>query len=136
MEQESETEDSFPELRDELDDLVSCFLRLSNADKDGLVQCYTCLTKLPVAQMQAGHYIPRACMLLRYDLDRNLRCQCKDCNEYKRGNLAIYGQKLEFEMPGITEVLYQESLLVYKYTRQELKAMINEYAAKLKSLKH
>lgn len=130
-----ESEEGFPELIKELDDLVSKYLRLKNADENGLVQCYTCPEKLPIAKMQAGHYIPRGNMLLRFDLERNLRCQCKNCNEYKRGNLAIYGQKLEQELPGVTELLYNESLLSYKYTRDELRQMINDYSKRIKLLK-
>lgn len=134
-EEEGGQEIGLPELIAELDTLVSRYIRLKNADKDGLVQCYTCTAKKPIAEMQAGHYVPRGNMLLRFDIERNIRPQCKDCNEYKRGNLAIYGQKLEQELPGVTELLYNESLLVYKYTRDELRQMINEYTIKIKKLK-
>lgn len=134
-EEDGEQEAGLPELIEELDRLVSRYVRLKNADKDGLIQCYTCPAKKPIGEMQAGHYVPRGNMLLRFDIERNIRPQCKDCNEYKRGNLAIYGQKLELELPGVTELLYNESLLVYKYTRDELRQMINDYTRKIKLLK-
>lgn len=134
-EEENEKEEGFMDLVKELDDVISLYLRRSNADENGLVQCYTCPERLPVGQMQAGHYIPRGNMLLRFDIERNLRCQCKGCNEYGRGRLAIYGQRLEKEMPGITDVLQEESGLSYKYSRDELRNLIIHYKKKLKSLK-
>jgi hypothetical protein len=129
-----EQEEGLPELIAELDALVSRYVRLKAADKDNLVECYTCGVKKPVGEMQASHYIPRGCMLLRWDIERNIRCACKSCNEYKRGNLAEFGKRLEIEMPGVTEILLSESFTVYKYSRNELRDMILEYKKKLKEL--
>ncbi len=130
-----EHEDGLPELIKELDDLVSRYVRKSNCDKDRNIRCYTCDNVYPYGEMQAGHYIPRGCMLLRFDTDRNIRCQCKTCNEYKRGNLAEYGRRLEAEMPGVTEILLSESYTVYKYSREELRSMIADYYKRIKLLK-
>jgi hypothetical protein len=38
-------------------------------------------------------------------------------------------------MPNVTEVLLEESRIIYKYSREELRNLINEYTQKLKSLK-
>jgi hypothetical protein len=124
-----------PELVKELDDLVSRYIRLKNQDDAGYVQCYTCDKSFKVADMQAGHYIPRGCMLLRFDIDRNLRCQCRECNEHKRGNLAEYGKRLELEKPGVTEMLLSESHTMYKYEKDELRSMISNYKKRIKLLK-
>lgn len=134
-EKDVEKEDGLPELIKELDALVSRYVRLKNADKAGNIQCYTCPAVKPIAEMQAGHYVPRGNMLLRYDVDRNIRCQCPHCNEYKRGNLTEFGKRLESELPGITETLLEESHIVYRYTREELRSMIKEYTNKIKLLK-
>lgn len=130
-----ETEEGLPELIAELDTLVSKYVRIKAADKEGMVECYTCHTKYPIGQMQAGHYIPRGAMLLRFDIDRNIRPQCSFCNCIKGGNIAQYGIYLERDMPGITEILLEESRIVHRWGRTELKAMINEYTLKLKQLK-
>lgn len=126
---------SFSDLINELDTLVSNYVRNSAKDENGLVQCYTCPTQLPVAQMQAGHYISRYCMLLRFDYARNIRPQCAYCNCGKHGNLSIFGQRLEEEHKGITEILYEESQIVYKYSKEELKSLIVEMKQKINKLK-
>jgi hypothetical protein len=129
-----ESEAGLPELISDLDALVSKYVRRKAADKDGLVQCYTCPTVLPVAEMQAGHYIPRGNQLLRFDVDRNIRPQCHSCNCLYHGRIAEYGKRLEEEMPNVTEVLLEESRIVHRWGRDELKSMINEYTIKLKQL--
>lgn len=125
---------SFSDLVNELDTLVSNYVRNSAKDENGLVQCYTCPTKLSVAEMQAGHYISRNSMLLRFDYARNIRPQCPYCNCGKHGNLSIFGQRLEQEHKGITEILYEESQVVYKYSKEELKSLIVEMKQKTKPL--
>jgi len=127
-------EEGLQDLITDLDVLVSKWVRYSAIGLDNLVQCYTCPTKLPPSEMDAGHYISRACMLLRFDVDRNLRPQCQTCNRTKYGKSAIFGQNLEKEKPGLTEILYEESKIVYKWNRDELRALISDFTQKLKIL--
>jgi len=127
-------EEGLPELIEEADILFSRWLRKSNIKEDGFTECYTCgVWELWTAQ-QCGHYIPRKCLYLRHD-PRNCRVQCVTCNEHKSGNLLVFANKLEQEKPGITEILYEESLLSYKPTREEIRQIISEYSLKLKLLK-
>ena len=128
-------EEGLMDLVKEADSLVSLYVRLKNADEFGNVQCYTCPTILPYSEMQAGHYISRAVMLLRFDMSRNLRPQCPTCNCLKHGNLAVYSQNLEKEKPGLPDILYEESVLVYKVNREEVRAIIAEYKPKVEKLK-
>lgn len=128
-------EEGLQDLITDLDVLVSRWVRYSAVGPDGLVQCYTCPTKLPPAEMDAGHYISRACMLLRFDVDRNLRPQCQPCNRAKYGKAAQFGKNLEAEKPGLTEILLEESRIVTKWSREELRAMISDFTQRLKTLK-
>ena len=119
----------------DLDVLVSRWVRYSAVETDGFVKCYTCTKRLLPPDMDAGHYISRACMLLRFDVDRNIRPQCQTCNRTKYGKAAIFGQNLEKEKPGITEILLEESRIIMKWGRDELRAMISEFTEKIKNLK-
>lgn len=130
---EIESEEGLPELIEEADILFSRYVRMVNADKEGLVACYTCGDIKHYKEQQCGHYISRGCLYLRHDL-RNARVQCKACNEYKSGNLLVYGKRLEEEKPGITEILYEESKLVYHTSREEMRTIIADYSSKIKSL--
>lgn len=127
-------EDGLTELIAEADLIVSRYVRAKAKDKDGNCQCYTCPAKLPVAKMQAGHYIKRGHLFLRWDADRNIRPQCEHCNCYKNGNLAIFAQNLEKEKPGLPDILMEESALVYKPTREEVKQIIIEYLNRLRAI--
>lgn len=55
--------------------------------------CYTCGVQKSPKEMQAGHYISRTCLALRWCLD-NVHCQCYACNCMKHGDLITYREKL------------------------------------------
>lgn len=127
-------EDNLQDLIKDADAIFSKYIRLKYADEDGMVACYTCGNKKHWTLQQNGHFIPRANIFLRYD-ERNCRPQDSDCNEYKRGNMSVFNQKLEEERPGIVDILREEAALVHKTTREELRQLISEYSIKVKQLK-
>jgi hypothetical protein len=136
MEEESERvieEEGLSDLIKMADDAFSKWLRLSNADKDGLVICYTCDLGMRWQDSQCGHYVKRGNLFLRWDT-RNTRVQGECCNKYKGGNYPEYTKRLEEEHPGITTILYEEGNLVYKPTREEIRNIYTEYSRKLKLL--
>lgn len=136
MEAESERmiqEEDLSGLIADADAIFSRYVRLSVADKSGICECYICGKKIRWQDAQCMHYIKRGCLYLRYSLD-NCKCGCKECNEYKSGNLLEYGKKIDADSPGATEILYQYSVLVYKPTRQEIKDIILEYTLKVKNI--
>lgn len=118
----------------DLDDLISKYIRIRESDKDGYVSCYTCGIKDLWSKIDCGHYISRKFMVLRWD-ERNLRPQCKKCNQFLDGNIKIYEINLELESPGITNQLKEESRDVIKFTKDDLKHMIINYREKLKIVK-
>lgn len=118
----------------DLDDVVSKYVRIKEANSQGIVECYTCSKKDHWTKMDCGHYISRKNYITRWDI-RNLRPQCKKCNQLLSGNIAIYEFNLNTETPGITEDLKLESRQLIKYTRQELKSMLIDYREKLKIAK-
>ena len=77
----------------ECDYLFSRLIRQLHADKKGIATCYTCTKKLHWKELQAGHYISRGCIMLRF-WKFNVRVQCRDCNEFKRGNLEVFARNL------------------------------------------
>lgn len=137
MEQENEkviVEEDLSDLIADADIIVSQYTRLKYADKDGLVKCYTCDVVKHWTLMQAGHYVKRANLYLRFD-ERNLRPQESYCNEYLHGNMAVYTANLEKECKGITDILRSEATLVHKPTRDEIRQVIAEYSPLVTRLK-
>lgn len=136
MEEETDKQlesEGLQELIKEADTIFSRWLRFSSSDKERNVACYTCGKVKEWTEQQCGHYIKRGNLFLRFD-PRNCRVQCEWCNVYKDGNYAEFTKRLEAERPGIVEYLLEESRLVYKPTREEIKAIIKEYTIKLKQL--
>lgn len=132
---ETEEGESMAYLIDDLDTICSLIVRMSAADKDGFVRCYTCATRMRWQDSQAGHYMSRKNMFLRWDYQRQIRVQCPGCNVGKHGNLAEFGKRLEIENHGITEILLEESRIIQKWSREELRAMAIEFNQKLSILK-
>ena len=136
LEQESNRQiqdDGLSELINVADDIYSKWLRLSGADENGIVTCYTCDEQMRWQDSQCGHYIKRGNLYLRFD-PRNTRIQGRCCNIYKDGNYLEYSKRLNEERPGIIEILQEEATIIYKPSRHEIQAIISEYTNKLKKL--
>lgn len=129
----TEQEDGITELEDRLWDLVSKWVRYSSANEFGMVNCYTCNTYIKPVDCDAGHYVTRGCKYLKFD-PRNLRPQCKTCNQAKGGMASAFGKHLEEEHSGITEILLEESHIIHSWSREELRGMIYDFTIKVKSL--
>lgn len=76
-----------------LDKVFSQYIRLSFADKNGDVQCFTCPKKLPWKKMQNGHYISRSVRITRWD-ENNCRPQCYGCNIMHGGQPITFRENL------------------------------------------
>lgn len=124
--------DSLSELTIDLDRVVSRYVRLRAMGLDGKIECYTCGVRKEFAKMQAGHFISRKHLSLRWDTTNNLRPQCGECNMIKNGNIKVYAEKLELEHKGIVEWLTEQSRIVENTTRTELKIMLFDFQQKLK----
>ena len=127
-------EDDLQDLIADADTIYSRWLRMSGADKDGTVSCFTCNLNMRWQNAQCGHYVKRGNLFLRWD-QRNTKIQCEGCNIHKGGNYSKFTANLESEHAGITTILLEEGRLVYKPTREEIKGIIIEYTQKIKTLK-
>ena len=71
-------------LKRKADTLFSIFIR--NREK----YCYICGS---VKNLQAGHFVSRSYLFLRYDED-NVHTCCLACNVFKNGNMALYALRI------------------------------------------
>jgi hypothetical protein len=126
-----DTHASFFNLIQDIDKYFSVYIRLREADADGVNSCFTCDKKAHWKDLQCGHYIPRTHLLTRFDT-RNCHPQCKTCNEYLSGNLTEYTKRLEAECRGITGALFEQSRSVYKPSVYELKELLSEWKERAK----
>lgn len=113
--------------------IFSQLVRLTAADENGMVKCYTCDAIGYWKYLQCGHFIQRDKMPTRFSL-RNCRPQCDDCNGRLKGNLVVFAERLEAEEKGIVAMLEEESRGVQDYCRDELKVLIAAATRKVKPL--
>ena len=106
------------------------YIRLRDADKN----CISCGQK--PKKENAGHFYSAGThTAVRFD-ERNVHLQCEHCNSYLSGNLLMYRDNLLVKL-GYEEFerLTVDAMLTRKYTREELKEIINTYKLKIKSFK-
>jgi len=75
-----------------LDGVFSKYIRQKYADDNGIVTCVTCGGSLHWKEAHCGHYVPRGCLLTRFE-ETNVAPQCCGCNTYRggeQGKFTIY----------------------------------------------
>jgi hypothetical protein len=123
-------------LKKKLDAIFSKYVRLSNADKNGYVKCYTCGVKKYWEKdgMQAGHFMSRKHTSTRFD-EQNVKPQCYSCNCHFYGRQFVFGKNLDKEFgKGTADALLQKSRQTQKNTVIDLQELIELYSNKLDNL--
>lgn len=106
------------------------YIRERDKDKP----CISC-GKAPGSKRDAGHFFnANNHWAVRFD-ENNVHSQCVECNQHKHGNLIEYGVKLE-QLIGPDEfaILRDEAYKLRKYTKDELKGIIETYKRKIREL--
>jgi hypothetical protein len=118
-----------------LDREFSLFVRLSGADKSGLVKCVTCGSIHYWSKITLGHYISRSHHSVRWNL-HNVGPQCVRCNSYHGGEqykmrahlIRLYGEKAIKKLEEWADMTRTE-------TADSLRMQVIEYREKVKRLK-
>ena len=132
-EQEIDKE-SIQNVMDDLDTVVSLIVRIRDSDIHGIATCCTCGFKGRYQDMDAGHFIPRAHLSCRWLLT-NIFAQCRRCNRMEYGNEKAMATYIDNLRKGTVEWLKEQSREVSKPTLHELKILLAEMRAKLKTVK-
>lgn len=115
--------------------IFSEFIRLRDADKNGLCQCITCGLIRPWKQMDCGHGIGRQHKATKYS-EINNHAQCKRCNGFEGGKREIY--KLEVDKRygfGTWDKIELASRQICKRGKIEIEVMTEYYKKEVKKLK-
>jgi hypothetical protein len=109
-----------------LDGYFSKFIRQRDL-VNGIATCFTCGKKDSWQNMDCGHFIPRGYIYTRFN-EINCQVQCKECNQFKNGNLEVFEMELT-EKYGIEKVneLKDSKFKIRKYRDFELKSLIEYY---------
>lgn len=89
-------------------------------------ECYTCGAVRHWSEVDAGHFMSRACMSTRWD-EKNVQFQCKRCN-MRSGEQFLFSVHLDQHYgEGTAEALHIASKQTRKFTHAELEQMYYHY---------
>jgi len=103
------------------DKAFSLFIRKRDAENGG--NCISCGKWFPYEELDAGHFISRNCLQLRYD-ERNVNVQCRLCNRFRNGEQALYAKGLDSKYGKGTS---DELLDVYKNSKSNIQKFSSEF---------
>ncbi len=113
-------------LKKKADTCWSTYVRMRDADMNGIASCISCGVKKPWKQLQNGHFVSRSSSTLRFD-DENCNAQCVGCNMFKQGNQFAYGKALDMKYgDGTAEKLWSQRMDTHKWTITELEEVISD----------
>ena len=113
----------------------SKFIRLRDADDTGILNCISCGIPVHWKNADAGHFIKRQFMSLRFN-EKNVNGQCRKCNWLLQGNDIEYAKGLVKKYgKGILEQLVATKHRTTHTGRFELKHIADYYRDKFNQLK-
>ena len=113
----------------------SRFIRLRDADENGVCVCCTCGKRHYWKQIHAGHWRKRDKEATRYD-ERNVHAQCNYCNTYRGGEeYEHFLHIVEKHGEDVADELYQKSQTSLMKRKQfDYEYIAHEYRQKVKQI--
>lgn len=117
------------------DKWFSKFIRIRDADENGIIICISCGKPVHWTKADAGHFIKRQFKSLRYN-EKNVNGQCRKCNWLLQGNDINYAKGLVKKYgEGILDELLATKNRTLPLGRFELKHIADYYRMKFNQLK-
>lgn len=119
-------------LRKKADSIFSTYIRLRDADKNGVVKCPLCWARMFWKQAQNMHFIKRSCWLYRYDED-NCHAWCYRCNVVLNGNYIIYTRYMQnrYGIEAVDKMIANNKKLNTERSKKDYEKIINRYSEKI-----
>lgn len=118
-----------------LDTVFSEFIRLRDSDNNGICKCITCGEYKHWREMDAGHFVTREKMGVRWD-EKNVNAQCQSDNRFKSGKQYEHGLAIDKKYgPGTASLLVVKGKGICNWQDFELEAMHTFYKNAVKELK-
>lgn len=116
-----------------LDRVFSQYIRLRDS-VDGYIICCSCGKYVPWKEADAGHWINRKWMSVRWD-ERNVHAQCRACNRFDEGALPEYTMFMMKKYGQSTlAILLAMKRQTQKWTDFDIDILIKEYRQKIKDM--
>lgn len=107
--------------------VFSEYIRLRDADGDGVCKCFTCNFTADWKRFDAGHGIGRQHKATKFD-ERNVWAQCKRCNGFEGGKREVFKEEVNKRCgPQTWEKLEVMSRMTCKRDQFEIEVMTKHY---------
>lgn len=122
------------DLKAKLDRVFSVYIRMRDADENGYIRCISCGKAVHWKDADAGHYVNRRHMSLRWD-EKNVNAQCRSCNRFDEGNMLGYTEGLQRKYGSqVLNYFKIKKHNIAKYPKVALEHLIKYYQQKIKEL--
>jgi hypothetical protein len=109
------------------DGWFSKYVRIRDADVNGMCKCITCDTVKHWKEMDAGHFQSRRYNIARWHV-HNAHAQCQKCNQYGSGEQYKHGKEIDLRYgEGTAEYLATLTRSLYKINKSEVMAIAREF---------
>ena len=109
------------------DEWFSKYIRIRDADMNGMCKCITCDTVRHWKDMDAGHFQSRRYNITRWNV-HNAHAQCQKCNQYGAGEQYKHGKEIDLLYgEGTAEFLTNLSRSLYKINKSEVMDVAREF---------
>ena len=124
---------SLSSLEKTADKWFSLYIRLRDADENGMVKCVTCGKIAHYKEMDCGHFVTRNHKMTRFN-EKNCNVQDTSCNQFKKGEQYLHGEYIDSKYgEGAAGNLMYIGKLPCKRTRTDFAYLIEEYKQKAKN---
>lgn len=121
---------------DTLDRIFSEYIRRRDSDGNGYGRCISCGKIVYWKDADAGHFVNRAHMSLRYD-EKNVNLQCRHCNRFREGEMLGYSEGLVKKYGSeVLDYLKIKKHNTCKLSQVAIDALKKEYKKKIKELEN
>lgn len=109
------------------DEWFSKYIRIRDANHNGLCKCITCDTVKHWQEMDAGHFQSRRYSATRWH-EQNVHCQCQGCNKYQAGEQYKHGKAINLMYgDGTADFITQQSRSLHKLNKNEVMELARYY---------
>lgn len=136
-----EKKETVSSLKKKLDDIFSKYIRLRNADENGMVKCFTSDKIMHWKEAHAGHFISRRHLGTRWH-PINVQVQSPKENLFNQGNAPEFGKRIleQYGQKHYDELFYQAKNIVkmerwfYEVSIESYTKMVNKLLEKYERL--
>ena len=122
-------------LRKRADSVFSTFVRLRDSNKQWIVTCPLCWSKLPRKQAQNMHFIKRSCWLYRFNED-NCHAGCYRCNVVLSWNYIEYTRWMQrqYGIEAVDEMIANSKKVGKEWSKSDYQNIIDKYTQRIVDL--